>query len=187
GTLCGGVISVDCCLRRGMLKSRFETTYVAPSHVIVRDVTTNTKTNLVSQKGYAIDNLKVMGKDRFILAYTTSSLIIADIESGLSSEIEWHSGGNEKFYFDFEHVCIIVNAGEITVVEYGIDGPLGWVRTELTSPHLISVSIAKGPPGSQSLKKIAYLTDPTSIAIKNLVNDDTEAVVNHTTVIDWLE
>ncbi|RCN37320.1 tetratricopeptide repeat protein [Ancylostoma caninum] len=206
GTLCGGVISVDCCLRRGMLKSRFETTYVAPSHVIVRDVTTNTKTNLVSQKGYAIDNLKVchgfvhigaellsvvvlkvMGKDRFILAYTASSLIIADIESGLSSEIEWHSGGNEKFYFDFEHVCIIVNAGEITVVEYGIDGPLGWVRTELTSPHLISVSIAKGPPGSQSLKKIAYLTDPTSIAIKNLVNDDTEAVVNHTTVIDWLE
>ncbi|EYB98280.1 hypothetical protein Y032_0132g1691 [Ancylostoma ceylanicum] len=187
GTLCGGVISVDCCLRRGMLKSRFETTYVAPSHVIVRDVTTNTKTNLISQKGYAIDNLKVMGKDRFLLAYTASSLIIADIESGLSSEIEWHSGGNEKFYFDFEHVCIIVNAGEITVVEYGIDGPLGWVRTELTSPHLISVSIAKGPPGSQSLKKIAYLTDPTSIAIKNLVNDDTEAVVNHTTVIDWLE
>ncbi|EPB77379.1 tetratricopeptide repeat protein [Ancylostoma ceylanicum] len=145
GTLCGGVISVDCCLRRGMLKSRFETTYVAPSHVIVRDVTTNTKTNLISQKGYAIDNLKVMGKDRFLLAYTASSLIIADIESGLSSEIEWHSGGNEN------------------------------------------VSIAKGPPGSQSLKKIAYLTDPTSIAIKNLVNDDTEAVVNHTTVIDWLE
>ncbi|KHJ87890.1 hypothetical protein OESDEN_12325 [Oesophagostomum dentatum] len=129
----------------------------------------------------------VMGRDRFIVAYTASSLIIASIESGLSSEIEWHSGGNEKFYFDFEHVCIIVNAGEITVVEYGLDGPLGWVRTELTSPHLISVSIAKGSPGSQPLKKIAYLTDPTSVAIKNLVTDETEAVVNHTTVIDWLE
>ncbi|KAJ1353157.1 Intraflagellar transport protein osm-1 [Parelaphostrongylus tenuis] len=142
GTLCGGVIAVDCCLRRGMLKSRFETTYIAPSHVIVRDVVTDTKTNLVSQKGYAIENLKVMGKDRYVVAFINSSLILADNQTGLSSEIEWQSGGNEKFYFDFEKVCIIVNAGELTIVEYGIDGALGWVRTELTSLHLLSVSVS---------------------------------------------
>uniref|UniRef100_A0A0K0DN98 ANAPC4_WD40 domain-containing protein n=1 Tax=Angiostrongylus cantonensis TaxID=6313 RepID=A0A0K0DN98_ANGCA len=120
GTLCGGVIAVDCCLRRGMLKSRFETTYVAPSHVIVRDVVTDTRINLVSQKGYAIENLKV---------------------------------------------CIVVNAGELTIVEYGIDGALGWVRTELTSPHLLSVSVSNDASGTAAVKKIAYLTDPTSIAI----------------------
>ncbi|VDM52609.1 unnamed protein product [Angiostrongylus costaricensis] len=131
GTLCGGVIAVDCCLRRGMLKSRFETTYVAPSHVIIRDVVTDTRTNLVSQKGYAIENLKIMGKDRYVVAFTNFSLILADIQTELSSEIEWQPSGNEK------PVCIIVNAGELTIVEYGIDGALGWVRTELTSPHLL--------------------------------------------------
>ncbi|KAK6045298.1 hypothetical protein COOONC_17197, partial [Cooperia oncophora] len=92
-----------------MLNSRFETTYVAPSHVIIRDVNTGTKTNLVSQKGYAIENLKMMGKDRYVIAYTTSSLILADNETGLASEIDWQSGGNEKFYFEFQHVCVIVN------------------------------------------------------------------------------
>lgn len=42
-----------------------------------------------------------------------------------------------RFYFEFAHVCLLINAGEITVVEYGADGPLGWVRTELTNPHLL--------------------------------------------------
>lgn len=114
GTLCGGVIAIDCCLRRGMLNSRFETTYVAPSHVILRDVNTGVKTSLVSRKGYAIENLKVsqasatiaisreiqklqmMGKDRYAIGYTASSLILADSDTGLSSEIDWQSGGNEK-------------------------------------------------------------------------------------------
>ncbi|PIO75438.1 hypothetical protein TELCIR_02511 [Teladorsagia circumcincta] len=123
GTLCGGVISIDCCLRRGMLNSRFETTYVAPSHVIIRDVNSGTKTNLVSQKGYAIENLKMMGKDRYVVAYTASSLILADNETGLSSEIDWQSGGNEN------------------------------------------VSVTKGGPSSSPMKKIAYLTDPTSLTI----------------------
>ncbi|KAK6020296.1 hypothetical protein OSTOST_14053 [Ostertagia ostertagi] len=108
---------------------------------------------------------QMMGKDRYVVAYTASSLILADNETGLSSEIDWQSGGNEKFYFEFAHVCVIVNVGEITVVEYGIDGPLGWVRTELTSRHLISVSVTKGGPSSSPMKKIAYLTDPTSLTI----------------------
>lgn len=96
-----------------MLKSRFETTYVAPSHIIVRDVTTEQRTSVVSARGLAIDELKVgdlkkqrknvqvMGNDRFIVAYTASTLILADTETGKASEIEWQSGGNEKFAFLF--------------------------------------------------------------------------------------
>ena len=42
-----------------MLKSRFETTYVAPSHVIVRDVNSESRTDVISNKGLAIDDLKV--------------------------------------------------------------------------------------------------------------------------------
>lgn len=164
--MCGGVFSVDCCLRRGMLKSRFETTYVAPSHVILRDVTNDTRTNVISNKGLAIDELKIMGKDRYVIGYTSSSIIIADTESQRFSELEWQSGGHEKFYFDFNNCCLIINAGEVTVVEYGVDGSLGWVRTELTSPHLLSVQVS-GPDVEEhkKVKKLAYLVDPTTISI----------------------
>lgn len=30
----GAAISVDCCLRRTLLKGRFETTYISPSQVV---------------------------------------------------------------------------------------------------------------------------------------------------------
>lgn len=36
---------------------------------------------------------------------------------------------------------MIVNAGEITFLEYGNDSSLGWIRTERINPHLISVRV----------------------------------------------
>ena len=47
------------------------------------------------------------------------------------------TGGNEKFYFENENVGMIFNAGELTLVEYGINDILGSVRTEVMNPHLI--------------------------------------------------
>uniref|UniRef100_A0A8R1I6R6 Intraflagellar transport protein 172 homolog n=1 Tax=Caenorhabditis japonica TaxID=281687 RepID=A0A8R1I6R6_CAEJA len=188
GTICGALFSVDCCLRRGMLKSRFETTYVAPSHVILRDVTNDTRTNVLSNKGLAIDELKIMGKDRFVVGYTSSTIVIADTETQRFSELEWQSGGHEKFYFEFNNCCLIINAGEITVVEYGIDGSLGWVRTELTSPHLLSVQISGAEVESHKrVKKLAYLVDPTTISIIDLINSQQESFINHPGAIDWIE
>ncbi|CAI5455003.1 unnamed protein product [Caenorhabditis angaria] len=188
GTVTGAVLAIDCCLRRGMLKSRFETTYVAPSHVIIKDVANDTRTNLISNKGLAIDELKIMGKDRFVVGYTSSSLIIADTEVQRFSEIEWQSGGHERFYCEFNNCCLIINAGEITVVEYGVDGSLGWVRTELTSPHLLSVQISDfDVEESKKVKKLAYLVDPTTISIYNLINSQQESYINHTGAIDWIE
>ena len=34
-------------------------------------------------------------------------------------------------------VCMIFNAGELTLVEYGINDILGSVRTEVMNPYLI--------------------------------------------------
>ena len=34
-------------------------------------------------------------------------------------------------------VCMIFNAGELTLVEYGSNDSLGSVRTEFMNPHLI--------------------------------------------------
>ena len=55
-----------------------------------------------------------------------------------SIQIAWQgTGGNEKFFFDNEMVCMVFNAGELTLVEYGVNDILGSVRTEFMSPHLI--------------------------------------------------
>lgn len=54
-----------------------------------------------------------MGQNRYIVAYTPVSLIIADINTNRSSEIDWEGAGNEKFFFNDEDVCLIINAGEV--------------------------------------------------------------------------
>jgi intraflagellar transport protein 172 len=110
---------IDCCLKRGLIRNRFETTYVGPSQVIeiiqhilsyckqviIKDVNGGNRVTIRSEMGLEIDEIKVMGKDRYVVAYTSGSLLLADIESAKSSEIVWQSAGNEKFYFENENVC----------------------------------------------------------------------------------
>ena len=99
----------------------------------------------------------------------------------------WQSGGNEKFYFENENVscyfkgpvslsppymymnmqvCMIFNAGELSLVEYGVNDLLTSVRTEHMSPHLISVRInERRRQDEASCKRLAYLMDIHTICI----------------------
>ncbi|MFH4973753.1 hypothetical protein AB6A40_000462 [Gnathostoma spinigerum] len=188
GTLCGAVMSIDCCLKRTILRGRIETTFIAPFHVIVHDKGNDTKISLRSSHQYPIEDIKVMGHNRFVVAYTPNSLLLADVSSGLVSEIPWQSAGNEKFNFENENVCLVINAGEISVVEYGHDGVLGWIRTDLISPHLISVRICpQRKPHEMAVKRIAYLLDANTIAITDLTTNTPLPHISHSVAIDWLE
>ena len=64
---------------------------------------------------------------------------------------------------------MIFNAGELTLVEYGINDVLGSVRTECMNPHLISVRINERRPREDGEdgqnKKMAYLVDLHTICI----------------------
>ena len=65
-------------------------------------------------------------------------------------------------------VCMISNAGELSLVEYGSNEILGSVRTEFTNPHLISVRINERKQlGVDQNKKLSYLVDLKTIAIGN--------------------
>lgn len=76
------------------------------------------------------------------MARTEDSLIICDLTSNLMSEVSWNtSGRNEKFYFENPNVCLIFNAGELSLVEYGDNYILSSVRTEFVNPHIISVRL----------------------------------------------
>ena len=55
----------------------------------------------------------MLGGDRFLVAHTSDTLLLGDLLTNRLSEVTWQgSGGNEKFFFENENVCMIFNAGE---------------------------------------------------------------------------
>ena len=66
-------------------------------------------------------------------------------------------------------VCMIFNAGELSLVEYAVNDLLTSVRTEYMSPHLISVRIneRRRKDGAQC-KMLAYLVDLHTVCISEL-------------------
>ena len=67
---------------------------------------------------------------------------MCDLTRGLTSEIQWSvTSRHERFYFENPNVCLIFNAGELSLVEYGDNFILGSVRTEFVNPHVISVRL----------------------------------------------
>ena len=87
-----------------MYKGKFEITHVGASQVIIRNVTTNQKVDLKSHYGYEVLEVKVLGKDRYVVVHTTETLMVGDLNTGNLSEIPWKSAPDEKFYFDNENV-----------------------------------------------------------------------------------
>ncbi|VCW85602.1 unnamed protein product [Gulo gulo] len=127
-----------CCLRRSIYKNKFELTYVGPSQVIVKNLSSGTRVVLKSHYGYEVEEVKILGKERYLVAHTSDTLLLGALNTNRLSEVAWQgSGGNEKYFFENENVCMIFNAGEVTPVEYGSNDTVGSVRTEFKNPHLI--------------------------------------------------
>lgn len=166
-------------------------TYVGPSQVLVKPLnSTGRGIILRSNYGHEIDDVRIMGRDHYIVARTSHTILLGDLERNLVSEIMWpNSGRNEKFYFDNANVCLIFNVGELSIVEYGENEILGSVRTEFMNPHLISVRLNERRPvnGGDDNKKLAYLLDLKTICIIDLVYGVTLAHVSHDAKVDWLE
>lgn len=92
-----------------------------------------------------------------MVGHTSSTLLLADIESGLASEFEWRGGGNEKYDMKNDDLCLIFNAGEVSIVEFGNNDILGTFRTEYVSPNLISAKLKKSK--NELSKVVAYMLD----------------------------
>lgn len=67
---------------------------------------------------------------RFVVANTTETLLLGDLETLKLSEIQWQTGGGggdgggsdspaEKFIFDSPSAALIYHASELSIVEYG--------------------------------------------------------------------
>lgn len=105
----------------------------------------------------------------------------------LYPKVPWNnSGRHEKFYFDYPTVCLVFNAGELTLIEYGDSEVLCSVRTEFANPHLISVRLNERTSTTDN-KKLAYLLDLKTICIVDLVTGMLISQITHDSKIDWLE
>eukprot|EP00051_Salpingoeca_urceolata_P019102 m.274557 g.274557 ORF g.274557 m.274557 type:complete len:1824 (+) comp19348_c0_seq8:278-5749(+) len=188
GTLCGQVDVFDCCLRRTRYKGKFDFTYVGPSQVIVTKLSTGSRIVLRSHYNYEIQKVNVLGNDQFLVAHTTDTLLVGDLQTCKLSEVPWRGSGNEKFFFENPSVCMIFNAGELCIVEYGINEILGSVRTEHMNPHLLSVRLdERKRRDAEPAKRVAYLIDLKTIAVLDLAVGLSTATIDHDAKIDWLE
>eukprot|EP00750_Incisomonas_marina_P001956 INCI11849.1.p1 GENE.INCI11849.1~~INCI11849.1.p1 ORF type:complete len:1765 (-),score=415.02 INCI11849.1:104-5398(-) len=202
GATCGVADIYDACLRRFRYRGTFEFTYISPSQVIVKRLSNNERVVIKSNyDGVEITRINIF-QNRFLVANTSQTLLMGDLEKSLISEIPWVSNGSEKFFFDNESVCMAYNVGELTIVEYGSNEILGSCRTEHMSPHLISVRINEQPYrpsnydgeptpsfGGQEPdnKKVAYLLDIQTIRIVDLAYGTSVAQIAHDAKIDFLE
>ncbi|KAL1129294.1 hypothetical protein AAG570_013823, partial [Ranatra chinensis] len=191
GALCGSVELFESVLKRTVWKNKFELTYVGPSQVLVKPLNSEARgVILKSQLGYEIDDVRILGDDRYLIARTPETLLLGDLHRNLLSEVSWpNSGRMEKFYLENQNVCLIFNAGELNLIEYGNNDILGSVRTEFMNPHLVSVRINERRQlnSTEDNKKLAYLLDKKTICIVDLVLGMPILQVSHDSKIDWLE
>lgn len=191
GGLCGAVELFETVLKRAMVRGSHEIAYVGPSQVVIRSLNNSSRpVSIRSYTGSEIEDVRILGrKDNHVIARTSSTLIISDIELNLMSEILWtEKSGAEKFFFEYAGVCLIFCAGELTIVEYGKNEILGSVRTEAVNPHVVSVRInerlVEGMPDN---KRLAYLLDPRTVRIIDFVSGMTISIIGHDARVDWLE
>ncbi|KAJ3413121.1 hypothetical protein HDV05_008517 [Chytridiales sp. JEL 0842] len=185
GSMCGAIEMFDCCLRRSRYKGKFEFTYVSPSQVIVKRLSTGSRIVLKSHYGYEIEKVNIF-QDQYLVANTPETLLMGDLSSCKLSEIPWTGSGNEKFFFDNPQVCMVFNAGELSLIEYGVNEILGSCRTEHMNPHLISVRLNERK-SHDDVKRIAYLIDLQTIHVLDLTTGQNLATISHDSKIDWLE
>jgi intraflagellar transport protein 172 len=84
--MCGAVELFDCCLKRYKYNGKFEFTYISPSQVIVKRLSTGSRIVLKSHYGYEITKVNIF-QDQFLIANTTDTLLMGDLASCKLSEV----------------------------------------------------------------------------------------------------
>lgn len=203
GGITGSVEMFDCCLRRYRHRGSFEFTYVSHNQVIVKRLSTGSRIVLRSNMGYEVQRVQVH-QDRYLVAHTTTTLLVGDLVSCMLSEVPWQLTGKEWYDFSNPQVCMVFTAGELILIEYGRNTILGTCRTAERNSRRISVRIYDtatqddarliladendqldaAPVGK---RVIAYLLDSMTLQVDDLVSGVCLAHTTHHVKIDWLE
>ena len=85
---------------------------------------------------------------------------------------------------------MVFNAGELSIIEYGVNEVIGTCRTENVHPNMISARLNYSDQelrGGKPTKVIAYLMDVMTISINDLSKNMIQATIPHDSKIDFLE
>ncbi|GBP15314.1 Intraflagellar transport protein 172 homolog [Eumeta japonica] len=188
-TQTGAVLQLEAVLRRWVWRDAVEVQHVSAKQLVIARLAQDAPPLTVTAKlAPDIYNVRFIGNDWYAVCRTTNSLILCDLARGLTSEIPW-SGTGERIYAAVGGACLIHRAGELSVVEYGLDRVLLTVRTERVNPHVLSVRIneARAAADARDNKRLAYLLDRQTVAVLDLVTGIQVGQWWHETRVDWLE
>uniref|UniRef100_T1GRP5 Anaphase-promoting complex subunit 4 WD40 domain-containing protein n=1 Tax=Megaselia scalaris TaxID=36166 RepID=T1GRP5_MEGSC len=88
GSVSGAVVLFESVLRRTIWQDKFELIFVAPSQLLVKSLQEPSEQMIIQSKlGLEIDDVRIMGKDNYLLARTEDSLILCDLTRNLISEV----------------------------------------------------------------------------------------------------
>ncbi|KAG6442224.1 hypothetical protein O3G_MSEX002174 [Manduca sexta] len=180
----GALIQLEAVLRRWVWRDAVEVQHVSARRLLLTRVARDAAPlTVLTKHAPDIFNVRFIGNDWYAVCRTNSTLILCDIARGLTSEIPW-AGGGERVYAAVGGACLIHRAGELSVVEYGLDKVLHTVRTERVNPHVLSVRINEG---GAHRKHLAYLLDRQTVAVLDLLTGVQVGQWWHEARVDWLE
>ncbi|XP_013140063.1 PREDICTED: intraflagellar transport protein osm-1, partial [Papilio polytes] len=183
----GAVIQLEAVLRRWVWRDSVEVQHVSPRQLLLRRLAGDAPPlSVTTNHAHDIYNVRFIGNDWYAVCRTNTTLILCDIARGLTSEIPW-SGSGERIYAAVGGACLLHRAGELSVVEYGLDKVLHTVRTERVNPHVLSVRVNEGPTQAADRKHLAYLLDKQTVAVLDLVTGVQVGQWWHEARVDWLE
>jgi intraflagellar transport protein 172 len=109
-------------------------------------------------------------QDKFVVAFTTATLLLGNLLTCKLAEIDWQQSASEKFYFENERTVIVYNLGELFVIQYDRNVPLISIRTEHVSPYLVSSAVSQyqSSSGLKNVERLAYLVDLQTVRILDM-------------------
>lgn len=184
GSLCGSLDMFESCLKKNIINDKYEITYISLQQITVKDIEKERRINI--KTNLAPEILKVEIKNNnFLVINTDNSLIVGDLTTQKYSEVPWNNTDSCRFDFNNLNTCLVYVNQEVSVIEFGHNEIIGYFRTEYCHPNLISARLFKKP--NKSIKLIAYLIDPNTIYIHDLITQS--IIINYTNEykIEYLE
>ena len=184
GSLCGSLDMFESCLKKNIINDKYEITYISLQQITVKDIEKERRINI--KTNLAPEILKVEIKNNnFLIINTDNSLIVGDLTTQKYSEVPWNNSDNCRFDFNNLNTCLVYVNDEVAVIEFGNNEIIGYFRTEYCHPNLISARLFNKE--NKSIKLIAYLIDPNTIYIHDLITQSIIINYSNDCKIEYLE
>lgn len=180
GSLCGSLDVYEPCLKKSVYDNKYEITHLSNSQIILKKIENNKKMTIKTKLNSEIIKMNIY--DDYVVLRTKETLILVDSNKQKYSEIEWQTTDKEFFNFDNPNLCLIQNISELAIIEFGNNEISGFCRSEYINNKTISARIDT----VTGTKILAFLIDPSTILIQNLITQEI-ITCNNKNNIDFLD